>query len=220
MASRLLDHVHQPFANSIDLLEAELTGWVEARCGRLAAEKSLSDLKNEDGSRITVVGEVEDTANEELRRRIRLFVAAEDNVRSNLDARIAATSLAGIKLGLVQVCDQCGLDAVERTTLLLSFCQTVGVYFVDFDRVGPYGFGICDISPDLVARFCELDFTERVRLRQRFGAEGRLVREGLVAVDMGRSSFPSDWPTASIKLTSRGFTALTGLPVPSVGNDD
>ena len=110
---------------------------------------------------------------------------------------------------------------MERACLLLCFTQTYGVYAVEpLERVGAYGFGIGDVTPDLLGRYCGLPFDEKVGLRLRFGGEGRLVRAGLVAVEVGQTSFPADWPTASLKLTTTGFNALTGLQVPGEDSDE
>ena len=209
----------RPFASSIDLLQAEIEGWVTARCHHLAAKKELAEAEAPPTFNITAIGREEATAHEEMRRRIAKLAVAEANIRVEIDARIEASKDSGIDLGLIRTCRDHGLDDVERAALLLCFTQTVGVYAVEpLERVGPYGFGIGDICPDLLARYCELPFREKVGLRLRFGAEGRLVRAALVGVDVGRTAFPADWPTASLKLTTKGFNALTGLQVP--GDDD
>lgn len=206
------------YVSSVKLLEAEIEDWVTARCHRLVAEKELVEAGVPPTNHITSIGRREATAKEELRRRLALLTATETNIRAEIDARIEATKATGIDLGLVRVTRDLDLDAVERATLLLCFAQTVGVSTVEpLDRVGPYGLGIGDVSPDLVANFCELGFADRVGLRLYFGAEGRLVREGLVTVDLGHSAFPSDWPSASLRLTNKGFSALTGLQVPADG---
>ncbi len=204
----------RPFANSIELLQAEIEGWVTTRCHRLAAQKELAETQSPPTGRISVVGRDEPTANEELRRRIAQLAVAEANIRAEIDARIEATEAAGIGLGLVRTCRDHSLDDVERACLLLCFTQTYGVYAVEpLERVGAYGFGVGDATLDLLARYCELPFHEKVGLRLRFGAEGRLVRAGLVVVDVGRTSYPADWPSASVKLTTKGFNALTALQV-------
>lgn len=209
------------FANSIELLQAEIEGWVTTRCHRLAAQKELDEAQTPPSGHIAVVGRDEPTANEELRRRIAQLAVAEGNVRAEIDARIEATKATGIDLGLVRTCRDHDLDDVERAALLLGLTQTYAVYAVEpLERIGAYGFGIGDITPDLLARYCELPFHEKVGLRLRFGAEGRLVRAGLIAVDIGRTSYPADWPTASLKLTSKGFNALTGLQVPGEDADE
>jgi hypothetical protein len=204
----------RPFANSIELLQAEIEGWVTARCHHLAAKKELTEFDAQPTLNITMIGREEATAHEELRRRIAKLAVAEANIRAEIDSRIEATKGTGIDLGLGRVCREFDLDDLERAALLLCFVQTVAVYAVEpLERVGPYGFGIGDICPDLLARYCELPFHEKVGLRLRFGAEGRLVRAGLIAVDLGRTAFPADWPTCSLKLTNKGFSALTGLQV-------
>jgi len=211
----------RPYANSIDHLRDEVEGWVTARCHHLAAKKELAEAEVPPTGNISVVGRGEATATEELRRRIVQLAVAEANVRAEIDARIAVTEATGIDLCLVRTCRDHGLDDVERACLLLTLVQTVGVYAVEpLERVGPYGFGIGDICPDLLARYCELPFSEKVGLRLRFGAEGRLVRAGLVVVDVGRTAYPADWPSASLKLTTKGFNALTGLQVPGEDDDE
>lgn len=55
---------------------------------------------------------------------------------------------------------------MERAALLLALFQTVGVYAMELlERVGPYGFGIGDICPDLLVRYCELPFHQKVGVR-------------------------------------------------------
>ena len=209
----------RPFANSIELLQAEIEGWVTARSHRLVAEKELVEAGVPPTNHITSIGRREATAQEELRRRLALLTATETNIRAEIDSRIEATEATGIDLGLVRTCREHDLDDVERNALLLCFVQAVGGSAVEpLEGVGLYGFG--DVSPDLLGRYSELDFAERLSLRVRFAGDGRLVRAGLVAVDVGRTAYPADWPTASLKLTSKGFTALTGVQLPGDHPDE
>ena len=205
---------HISYANSIELLKDEIEGWMTARCHHLAAKHELAEAAVPTTRNITVLGREDVTAREELRRRIAILAVEEADIRAEIDARIEATKATGIDLSLVRLCRELDLDPVERATLLLTFAPTLGERAIEpLEQIGLYRFGI-DPSISLVAQFCELTFADRVGLHMRFGAEGRLVREGLIAVDVGRSAFPADWPSASLKLTNQGFAALTGLQVP------
>ena len=204
----------RPYATSIEHLREELEGWVTARCFHLAAQKELAAAEAPPTGRITVVGQREPTASEELRRRIAKLAAIEDQSRALIDARIEATKAVGTDLGLDRLCKEYDLDRVERTALVLCFCRTVPGFAVEpLEQIGLYG--INDVTIDFLARFCDLDFTAAVGLRLAFGAEGRLVQAGLVAVDLGYSAGPSDWPSASLHLTTRGWSAVTGIRLPA-----
>ncbi len=117
---------HRPYANSIELLQAEIEGWMTARCRHLAAQNELAEAGVPTRRNITVVGREDVTAREELRRRIAKLAVEEADIRVEIDARIEATEETGIDLGLVRVCRELELDAVDRATLLLAFTPTLG----------------------------------------------------------------------------------------------
>lgn len=205
---------HRPYANSIELLQAEIEGWIVARSHRLLAEKDLAEAQVPATAKITVVGRGEPTATEELHRRLALLRVAEAHIRAEIDARIDASKATGIDLGLVRVTRDLDLDDVERSVLLLTVIQAIGADVAEpLERFSSFSFGFGDVPLTLVAQFCGVNFAERVGLRLRFCAEGRLVGAGLVVVDLGPSAYPSDWPSASLRLTTKGFNELTGLQV-------
>ena len=205
---------HRSYPNSIELLQDEVEGWLTARCRHLAAKNELAEATVPSTRNISVVGREDVTAREELRRRIAKLAVEEAAIRAEIDSRIAATKETGIDLGLVRVCRELDLDSVERSMLLLAFTPTLGERAMEpLEQIGLYRFAI-DPTPSLVAQFCELSFPERVGLPRYFGAEGRLVRAELIAVEVGVTAFPSDWASATVRLTNKGFAALTGLQVP------
>jgi hypothetical protein len=205
----------RPYSNSIDHLQDEVLGWLPTRCHLVAVERELAEATTPPTLNLSVVGREEMTSPEELRRRVAQLALGEAKVRAEIDARIEATLATGLELGLTRVCRELGLDQVERATLLMTFVRAVDVSTAEpLEKLSAWGFG--DVTPDLVARFCELPFADRIGLRNYYGADGRLVREGLITVVLGRTAYPADWPSCGLKLTNKGFTALTGLQLPGV----
>ena len=203
---------NKPFGCDAEYLQAEIEGWMTARCLHVAARKQLAEAGVSANRNITVVGHEDMTACEELRRRIAKLAVGEADIRAEIDARIAATKAVGTDLALERLCREHDLDSMSRATLLLCFSRTVpGGVAEPLEQIGLFGFN--EVTLDLVARFCELDFAERVGLRLVCGAEGRLVRAGLVTVGLGYTAGPGDWPSASLGLTATGWSAMAGLPL-------
>jgi hypothetical protein len=87
----------------------------------------------------------------------------------------------------------------------------VGTHAADpLERVGGYALTGC-VCAAVVARFCEFGFRERLT-RLRFDSIHKLVAAGLFTGDLDDDAAVGEWPTCSIKLTAKGFAALTGLP--------
>ncbi len=140
------------------------------------------------------------------------MLAEEEELRASIDARIAATEAAGVNLGLQQVVREHDLDDADRSTLLLALVPCVGTHAADpLERVGGYALTGC-VCAEVVARFCEFGFRERLT-RLRFDSTHKVVAAALIKGDLDDEASPGEWPTCSIKLTNKGFVALTGLPV-------
>ncbi|GMV27625.1 MAG: hypothetical protein AMXMBFR58_36560 [Phycisphaerae bacterium] len=204
-----------PFKSNADFVEQELL-WVRARCRYLGVLREIeADADTRVARRpVTVVGDEELTGTSEQRRRAASLKAIEEGLRRELDSRMAITRQAGIALGLDRVCDAHGLDAVERSALLLALAPCIGTYWLDeMAAIGPHGFGLGSATVEIIAAFNEATFEQRLGFARYINGSSSLVKAGLVVVEPGRTAYPADWPQATVTLTSKGFAAITGVEV-------
>jgi len=200
---------HRPFTDSLDHLEHEVA-WVEARCRHLAAVRDHEDDDQQHAHRSKSCCRRRNSAEGEVPQNLASLKQFEDDVRFEIDARIAATEAAGVTLGLQVLVRELDLDAADRNTLILCLIPCLGSRATDsLEKIGTYAL-VGGIASEVVAVFCGFGFRDRL-CRLRFSTGHKLVRAGLVTADTADDSPPGDWPNTSIKLTSTGFTALTGL---------
>lgn len=203
----------KPFANALDLLEAEITAAV-ARCHRLGVERKLTEDHRDDRHRIGIVGDAAATLDEEERRRLNAARAGEEAALAMLEARRAATRKAGVLVGLDALCEQHSLTDADRTALVLTAIPAASKEMATcFDGISVHGYGSDLVSIEAMANYLELGFVERIGYVGRFRAEAPLVRDGLVNVDVGRNCDPQDWTDAVVKVTSKAFATMTGVQV-------
>ena len=204
-------HTAQPFASDTDYLEAEI-GWVKARCRHLGARITADQEADDERVGLADADDPQRGVSDATRRKVALFATAEATLRDTIDARLDATRDAGVTLGLDRVCDQHGLDDLERQTLLLTTLPALGLELAEvLGNVGTFGFAVMSATPELVAVFCGLDLAGRLGLRYHFGPTGKLVTGGLIDVDLPCGERLQDFPVASLFVTDRAFNQIVGL---------
>jgi hypothetical protein len=200
-----------PFADDLEFLEQEVA-WVTLRSTRLATVKDQAEDAKSTRHRAPTWGKPKNTAEVQVPSNLDAMLAEEQALRDALDARIANTEASGVTLGLQKLVRDHDLDDTDRNTLLLCLVPCVGTHAADpLERAGGYALTGC-VCAEVVARFCEFGFRERLT-RLRFDAQHKLVQAGLIKGDLDDDASAGEWPTCSIKLTAKGFAALTGLPV-------
>ena len=200
---------HRPFENDLDYLEHEVA-WVGARCRHLAAVKDHEDDEQQHAHRPKSCCRRQNTAEAEVPANLASLKQYEDDVRCEIDARIAATEATGVTLGLQVLVQALDLDDADRNCLILCLIPCLGTRATEpLERVGTFA-QIGAIAAEVVAVFCCFGFRDRL-CRLRFSTGHKLVQAGLVTADTADDAAPGDWPNTSIKLTPKGFTALTGL---------
>ncbi len=202
----------KPFTDDLDFLEQEVA-WVEIRAKRLATIKEQVEDAKSTRHRGPTWGKPNNTAEVQVPPSdLDAMLAEEQAVRAAVDARSEATEVAGVTLGLQRLVRDHDLDDADRGTLLLCLVPCVGTRATDsLERIGGFALTGC-VSAEVVARFCEFGFRDRL-MRLRFDSQHKLVAAGLIKGDLDDDAGAGEWPTCSIKLTAKGFSALTGLPV-------
>lgn len=201
-----------PYEDDLTYMQDELA-WVEARCRRVGAELDLRRLEGgtTDDAEPPHRRGSETASPRKLRDRRRLSGSQEITLRDEIDARLEATRAAGRDLALPRLAEQCGLDAFERTVLLLGCAPC---FSQRFDEV----FGLMEkdhfesgLTVELAFAFCELPWAERVDRRQAFSKAGALIRNDLMSLNVGaRFSSPKDLLMAEVLITTRTFSYVVG----------
>ena len=184
--------------------------WVGARCRHLAAIRDHEEDEQQHAHRPKSCCRRQNTAEAEVPATLATLKQYEDDVRTEIDARIAATEAAGVTLGLQVLVRELDLDDADRSTLIMVLIPCLGTRATEpLERVGTFA-QIGAIASEVVAAFCGFGFRDRL-CRLRFDSRHKLVRAGLVTADTADDAPPGDWPNTSIKLTPKGFSAITGL---------
>ncbi|MFT4980000.1 MAG: hypothetical protein ACI8S6_005912, partial [Myxococcota bacterium] len=135
-----------PYPDDLSYLADELR-WIEARARRIALTERLRARAH--------------PPTPEQRARLAARTHAETQLRAHIDARRAASA----PVALDRLCAALGLDTFERLVLLLAAAPCCSRRFEDI-------FGLLDkdgmpnsLTVEVVFRFAELSFAERIRHR-------------------------------------------------------
>jgi len=205
----------KPFKDDIDYLQDEAR-WVHARARHLGAVAAArADAEDEHVSGLSLAGE--DRLDHEARAKIARLAATEDNLRSEIDARLAASRDADVLLGLDRLCNRHDLDQIDRHLLLLTMLPAMGLELAELlGGVGTFGFSICSITPELTAVVLQMELAGRIDLRQRLQPDGKLVKAVLVEVEDRPTDRVQDFWTNGVFITESAFTVITGVDGPAV----
>ena len=183
---------------------ADEVAWLHARASRVIAQREANVEVS--ARSLRVVGKPADCCVERLN-------VDEDLLRRTLDAKLEARRAMGQPLPLDKLCGDHDLGPTERMAILLAVLPCISVEASEvLGEIGPNGFAIGSPSPEILARVLELEVRGTMELRRTFASDSPLMVAGLVEIDLGRDGMPDDFPTAAIRMTSKGWTALTGLP--------
>lgn len=188
-----------PYRTEMEWLNEELR-WVEVRLRRLAAEAALDHAPTR--HRRNFDTPVNPLQAERLRDE-------ERRLRTSIDRRLNAWRASHGPTAFERLADDAGLDAFERQVLLLATAAALSSRFGDlFGDMGNFG---SSLSPEIAFRFAGISFTDTIPLRAAFGADSRLLRNDLVAIDMRRGAlWPDDLLGATLRVTSSAFNRIVG----------
>ena len=125
-------------------------------------------------------------------------------------------------LGLDAICDEYGLDDTERLVLILTTLPAVGLEFAEvLGDVASYGLSVMSVTPEMVGVLGGLGIADRLHLRDKLGANGKLIPAGLVEVEQPIGERVQDFPIASLFIRPKAFSRIAGIPeegvVPTCG---
>jgi len=199
----------EPWPTDLAYIEDELE-WVSLRCERLGLERRR-DATPEDRLRAHGGAYVQEARVEPhvFAARIAEMRLREDEARATLDARLVAHRSAGRELGLDRMVQAHGLDAFERTVLLLAAGPCVSRRF---ERLYAHleGERHQSLTVDVAFSFAGLSAADRIAHRGALGPRGRLVLDDLIDMRFGVSPSPKDLLATDIELRGRTFSFLLG----------
>lgn len=197
-----------PFPSDLAYLQEEML-WIEARCKRLAAVRTLAALDGQPkaGRRYR------DDSDEDPRLvalRLKAALADETRLRTQIDQRLVLPEANPTSLD--RLCTMHKLDNFERTLVLLSAAPAFSRGFEEhFASV--MGDRHCSSAPtvELAFNFFELSFSDRILRRTTFSKHAPLfANDVLVFEALGRLSGPEELLSADIRMASRTFAFLVG----------
>lgn len=199
----------EPYRSPAEHLEDEVR-WVRARCFWLA--EKLKAQQEADKQALGLVPAEQAGVPPDTKRRLTLLAASEVNIRAAIDGRLQATRAAGIALGFDTICTEFDLDAVDRNAVLLCAIPPLGFELGEvLGTIAAFGYAIMSVTPETVAIFSGLDLAGRIDLRRRLGPDGKIVRGGVVKIEMPRSEEMQDFPGASLFIQAAAFWQIVGL---------
>jgi len=201
-----------PYEGDLEYLQDELD-WIEARARRIFDEELLRKLEAGE--------EVDDFAGGRyidevppprvVRARAERHRGREEKLRADIDYSLLQTRNAGTSLALDRLCDTHGLDAFDRTILLLACAPCFSRRYEELLEALDAEKASSGVTVEIIYAFCEKSMEDRIRLRHRFSPKATLFARDLAKLDMGRRyDNPKDLLIAEITLCDRTFNYLVG----------
>ena len=198
----------------LDYLADELS-WVRARCERIAAARTVATLGTDEEEEQYGRNRREPLDAATAKRRLRNAERSENALRQAIDARLTATRQAhargnGLELAIDRLCRLHGLDAFERTVLLLGAAPGFSTTFEKcWEAVSTIRHA--SLCVEVALAFAEVTLPERIERRRSFVSQAPLVAGDLIETgNHGRLPGPEAFLTMSIELTHWCFSALVG----------
>ena len=199
----------RPFESDLDYMQMELD-WLKARCQSFYYK---SDQANHHGrSRFYRNNDDQDLSPRGRRDRYTKESSRAGELRKEINRRLAAHRNSDRPaLALDVLCTRCTLTDFHRTLLLLAVAPCFSNQFE-----GYYGKLIGhdhdeSLSIELVFRFFEFSFADRINYRVEFSSTGTLVAHDLINVELlKRYRNAKDLLQADIEIDNRTFSYLVG----------
>ncbi len=194
---------YKPFADDAEFIDAAITV-LGTRARRLALARDCWKAQQ---------GGADDQPCPSALDKLAALITREEDQKTELDGRLAAhrADSNAHQLGLDRLAMT--LDADETMVLVAAFCCAVSedAATFAFEDLGT-GFG-GNGSVEFYLRLLGADSTgDRLRARQHFQADGRLVKAGLISIDTMRNTDmqPEDLLWCRVRITQAGFDAVSG----------
>ena len=198
----------KPFTSDLDYIQMELE-WLKLRCERFYYRNDEGQLNQRNRWH---QDEEDNLSPEMIKRRHDIKLRVELDMREAINQRLAVHRLKGdFTLALDELCERCELNDFHRTLILIISAPS---FSSEFERA--YGRLMSqdhDHCPDveMIFRFFDLSFKERIDYRREFGQQGQLVIHDLMQVDMHRRyRAVKDLLNANLEIDSRTFTFIIG----------
>jgi len=193
-----------PYEDDLEYLADEVR-WVEARARKIYVARGLRavDGHPEDGKYKPVQAEPKI-----IRARHAELVEQERQLRTEIDARLAATWAARESLGLDTIQEAHDLNAFERAVLLLAAAPVLDP---DIEDIFAGACRMAHLTIGGVFTLLEMGVRERVEHRKRFREDGALVGADLIQLEGGDPEHsPEELLEIPVKLSAKAFHMMIG----------
>jgi SpoVK/Ycf46/Vps4 family AAA+-type ATPase len=200
----------QPFDTDLAYLEAELE-WVAIRCKRIGAEGGLGRVGG-GPSDTDKWAESKAVYRARIKGRVRELQANEKAIREVIDIRRGLNQEIGKPLALDKICQTYRLSLLERRAVLLSASAVFSTEFeAHFSTL--MGERVNNAAPtvEILFRFSEFGFAERIQNRKVFSKGAPLSKNDLISMDLiDLYHSPEDLLEARISLNTMTLNFLLG----------
>ena len=214
----------QPFDSDAEYLDMAFAALV-ARARRIGAEhQQTEDAHSRVPWDCRSLGRQGTVGDEESRRRIEQELLVEERrLQDHLEGRLAVHRADSSRepLGIDMVCKEANLDEQERMVLLACTALAISP---DVAKELSEGLGCGLFSRfGIEAAIRLLDPSgsgDWLKCRALFHRSSRLVSAGLITIEYPSTTFsPGDLLMATIEVTSRAFSVITGTPLDDEGQE-
>ena len=196
-----------PYETSVEHLESELFKYLPARAERIKADQDAREAR-EYVNNDMFIGEKQRPALAEAERRVRLLRKQENEIRAEIDDRLAATRKVQGESGIGL--DRLGnLTSEARLFLLALTASALGIVSTVFGGLGRSFWGTLDIA-DLMVILDAQTVVDRLRIRRLLMD---LAGKDCIVLDFkSRLIVPQDINSCSVALTRRAFSVILDDP--------
>lgn len=198
----------KPFSSDLDYIQMELE-WLKLRCERFYYRNDEGQLTQRNRWH---QDEEDNLSPEMIKRKHDLKLRIELEMRERINHRLAVHRQKGdFTLALDQLCERCELNDFHRTVILIISAPSFSSEFEKaFGRLMSQDHDHCP-DVEMIFRFFNFSFTERIDYRREFGQSGQLIIHDLMQVDMHRRyRAVKDLLNANLEIDSRTFTFMIG----------
>ena len=197
------------YRDDLEYIQHEL-GWVEARLEGVGAELKLSSLGR--SGRRRGLREAHAQSPDDLLKQVRRGLGRAEELRADIERRLAATRAGGRVLGLDALCAANRLDTFERQVVLLASAPVFSRRFEDaYDALDPESRWGGGLTVEATFAFAGLDLRERIGRRRSFTRGAPLVAGDVISVcARSRWMTPKDLLGLPIEITASALSVIVG----------
>jgi len=210
MARRRRTDKPKPYTTDLAYIQDEMA-WVETRCLRLGIQFKLDRMAGDDPDDTCHDSHQPHPSPFTLQARLKRLKAKEGRLRRSIDKCLGATRKTCFDVALDRLQELYGLDAFERTLVLLTIAPTFTRRAADWlEALDAKRYG-GDLNVETAFSFLEVPFKERIEKRKVFSSAAPLFANDVLELDsIGKFSKPDDLLSANISITGRTFAFVLG----------